>query len=575
MAGKYMKIIRKTIPTFTMVLIASQLFGCSIGTKDQIAQMLKDGQSITIEYAEGIEQEAVKNCEDSEWKALNDYTDNLNFRQLYELKTSNKTTQAGEKQGTIYTQENPTLKTALTNTAFISYINSITADEYSSILKDVYVDTSSITSQEALKRVAINKYFNLFSSKENNNTAYNVEEKVSRIDFMSALTKAVTPYTDNPNINQSFVNAYADSDNIDCVEIASMIADKSFIGTQADKVNYTENGKITKIEAIYLAVHSLYSDEEINKASSVKLKTVENAGSIAEKQGYNKVENVTKSKLNSAVLSYCLSDSKHNKLDEQLYKVLAKAVQDGIVKEDVDWYNTMNKDEAIELIYNTITASTKQTTINVDPVKAELEADKQTVIASMSTNGLMSEEEISKYTIELGKATTYDTYKDIVADIDSIQEAKLEEIKEQAEQEITELGHINIDEYVQELENRTTAEEVTSLIAEAKAEDEAEAQRQAEEQARIEAERARQQAIAEEQARQQAVASSSRTRMSVTVDGGGSSSSGSGSSSSSSSGSSSSGGSSSTKINGSNGIAWGEDIGNDLSGYDAGGLNLK
>ena len=52
MSEKYMKIKRIIIPTITMVVIASQLFGCSSATKQETYNMLQDSTEIELEYAE-------------------------------------------------------------------------------------------------------------------------------------------------------------------------------------------------------------------------------------------------------------------------------------------------------------------------------------------------------------------------------------------------------------------------------------------------------------------------------------------------------------------------------------------
>ena len=54
MHGKFMKIIKYTIPTLTMVLIASQLMGCAAVTDKELLSMYERQEAIVIEIAQPI-----------------------------------------------------------------------------------------------------------------------------------------------------------------------------------------------------------------------------------------------------------------------------------------------------------------------------------------------------------------------------------------------------------------------------------------------------------------------------------------------------------------------------------------
>ena len=51
MSEKYMKIKRVIIPTITMVVIASQLFGCSSASKQEAYNMLQNSEAVELEIA--------------------------------------------------------------------------------------------------------------------------------------------------------------------------------------------------------------------------------------------------------------------------------------------------------------------------------------------------------------------------------------------------------------------------------------------------------------------------------------------------------------------------------------------
>lgn len=65
MSGKFIKIKKIIIPTITMVIIASQLFGCACNSQDELNKMINNSEKIVIELAEldyeeqGIESKLV------------------------------------------------------------------------------------------------------------------------------------------------------------------------------------------------------------------------------------------------------------------------------------------------------------------------------------------------------------------------------------------------------------------------------------------------------------------------------------------------------------------------------------
>lgn len=65
MSGKFIKIKKIIIPTITMVIIESQLFGCACNSQDELNKMINNSEKIVIELAEpdyeeqGIESKLV------------------------------------------------------------------------------------------------------------------------------------------------------------------------------------------------------------------------------------------------------------------------------------------------------------------------------------------------------------------------------------------------------------------------------------------------------------------------------------------------------------------------------------
>ena len=131
MSGKYMKIKRVIIPTITMLVIASQLFGCASASKKDAYNMLQESTEIELEYAV---PDYDSNTEESKvellpWLQLSSLETHPELRTAFEELIGVTTEEDGTKSGVVYTDENGdrnqnnTLFNALGNTSFtINYI---------------------------------------------------------------------------------------------------------------------------------------------------------------------------------------------------------------------------------------------------------------------------------------------------------------------------------------------------------------------------------------------------------------------------------------------------------------------
>lgn len=107
MSGKYMKIKRVIIPTLTMVIIASQLFGCASASKKDTYNMLKESTEIELEYAV---PDYDSNAEDSAvellpWLQLASLETHPELRTAFEELLGVTVSEDGTKTGIIYTDE--------------------------------------------------------------------------------------------------------------------------------------------------------------------------------------------------------------------------------------------------------------------------------------------------------------------------------------------------------------------------------------------------------------------------------------------------------------------------------------
>lgn len=148
MSGKYMKIKRVILPTITMVIIASQLFGCASTTKQEAYDMMRETEQIELEYAvpdyDTTEDSAVELLP---WLQLSSLETHPELRSAFEEYVG-VTGTTGNKEGTLYynpetqqAEQNVTLYMATKNSAISSYFANIDAmTKFGEIAAENYTD---------------------------------------------------------------------------------------------------------------------------------------------------------------------------------------------------------------------------------------------------------------------------------------------------------------------------------------------------------------------------------------------------------------------------------------------------
>lgn len=129
MSGKYMKIKRVIIPTLTMVMLSSMLFGCASATKQDTYNMLQESTEIELEYA----VPDYDNAEESKvellpWLQLASLETHPELRSAFEEYVG-VTGTTGNKEGILYknplttqADQNITLLLAIKNSQFRGYV---------------------------------------------------------------------------------------------------------------------------------------------------------------------------------------------------------------------------------------------------------------------------------------------------------------------------------------------------------------------------------------------------------------------------------------------------------------------
>lgn len=354
MSGKFMKIKRIVIPTITLIIMTSQLLGCSSVTSKEMLDMIDRQEAIVIEVPEPISEEQGTTIE-YEWTELASLTTYPEFRTTFDDTFNIVPYGTGGKAGTVYIDlsgnqtNNSTLYNALMNQKFAeAWNNTDNLKKIIASIKETYVDIDSDT--EAIT-AALNAYFNLTSDAEPN--YYNGNSTLTRGEYLGMLYRASTPVedlTDKSGLTESI-------EDTDTALFASQLADKSYLTTAESSLNTsTFNSTITRAEAIYTIVQEYYADEYksvTGKESSYS--DAKNGGNIAEKAGFKvkdkKTGEITEKKYwKSYELSYSMQNESKG-MPTDLYKALVVAKNHNLITGDESrWSDGLTKTEAINLI---------------------------------------------------------------------------------------------------------------------------------------------------------------------------------------------------------------------------------
>lgn len=353
MSGKYMKIKRVIIPTLTMVMLSSMLFGCASATKQDTYNMLQESTEIELEYA----VPDYDNAEDSKvellpWLQLASLETHPELRKAFEEMLGVTVSEDGTKTGIIYTEEtgkanqNNTLFNALgKNNLFIDTIRDTEKSEkIESIASDNYTDIEDNQSIAAV----INAYFELLPDQSEGQ--FDGDSTISRAQAMTLLMRAITPVNDQqaPETDSDFTAKVGETTYTD---FAAPMNEYTYLNTENGLNDKTFNTTMSRGEYIYLLTKSIFSQSNYNDyldgvgmedeslSEDVKLTTVKDGGDISLQDAINNVE---------------------NGLPTDMYQTLARAVALGFITEDnLNWDEAITKSEAVTLFIDA--AETYQT----------------------------------------------------------------------------------------------------------------------------------------------------------------------------------------------------------------------
>lgn len=356
MSGKYMKLKRVILPTITMVIIASQLFGCSSASKQEAYDMLQETEQIELEYAvPEYDADEESKVELLPWLQLAFLETHPELRSAFEELLDITTEDDGTKSGIVYTDENGdrnqnnTLFNALGNTNFtISYIRD--AEQIEKIEEIANNEYTDLEDNQGVAAV-INAYFELLPDQEKGQ--FDGSATISRAQAMTLVMRAITPVSvvkgqeleGSPVEDKDFTAAVGESQY---TNFAAPMNQYTYLNTENGLNDKTFNTTMSRGEYIYMLTKCIYGDvyaqrmEEVGKedetlSDDLSLTNIKDGGNITFQEALNNPE---------------------NGLPTEMYNTLARAVALGFISEDtLNWDEAITKSEAINLFIDAVETS--------------------------------------------------------------------------------------------------------------------------------------------------------------------------------------------------------------------------
>ena len=351
-----MKLKRVILPTITMVIIASQLFGCSSASKQEAYDMLQETEQIELEYAvPEYDADEESKVELLPWLQLSSLETHPELRTAFEDLLGITTEDDGTKSGVVYTDENGdrnqnnTLFNALGNTNFtISYIRD--AEQISKIEEIANNEYTDLEDNQGVAAV-INAYFELLPDQEKGQ--FDGSATISRAQAMTLVMRAITPVSivkgqeleGSPVEDADFTSVVGESQY---TNFAAPMNQYAYLNTSNDLTDKTFNTTMSRGEYIYMLTKCIYGDayaqrmEEAGKedetlSDDLSLTNIKDGGNITFQEALNNPD---------------------NGLPTDMYKTLARAVALGFISEDtLNWDEAITKSEAINLFIDAVETS--------------------------------------------------------------------------------------------------------------------------------------------------------------------------------------------------------------------------
>lgn len=389
MSGKFMSVKRIIVPTITMLIIASQLMGCSSVSQSEMLQMINQGDAIEIEVAVPLNQE--QGTEKTvEWTQLDQLTSQPELRSSMENIFKIVAFGDNSKNGVLYVNldgeqdGNNTLYNVFANNKFREgYWNNVAVQrELAQASAENYADIDYEEGNYKRAMLAgINGYFNILNDSE---TGYaNMDSTITRLEAMSALFKAENPVTDTLSEDSEFREAVDTGNTNEYTIFASNLSEQSYLDISSGSLDsHTANGTITRGELVYMIVQEYFKTEydNVDIKGECYADTV-NGGNIAVAQKFIEGEN-KKEHWQSYELSYALQNPDKG-CPERMYKALLVANEkEIIVDKDSRWEEGATKEDLLEMLTNAYLALPSQVSAERGTGEAPVQSEAPTTETS-------------------------------------------------------------------------------------------------------------------------------------------------------------------------------------------------
>lgn len=336
---------RIIIPTITMVLISSMLFGVTACSKKETYDMLQNSEAVELEIAV---PEYDSNTEESQvqllpWLQLASLETHPELRAAVEETLEITKDDQGNKTGLIYykpysqqTDQNQVLLGVLKNPNVSSYFRFEMDDSFATIAAENYTDVEA--DDPIAPYATVNAYFELLPDQTEGQ--FDGDATISRAQAMTLVMRAITPVNESqaPETDADFTGKVGESTYTD---FAAPMNTYSYLNTSNGLTDKTFNTAMSKGEYIYMLAnyfntdYQAYADSNGYKSNiyeddSTTISTVSDAGDIS--------------------FSEAIADSSKG-VPSDMYKAFQTALNMNLITESdlEDWDSAITKGEAVRL----------------------------------------------------------------------------------------------------------------------------------------------------------------------------------------------------------------------------------
>ena len=360
MSGKYMKIKRVIIPTLTMVMISSMLFGVTACGKKDTYNMLQESTEIELEYAV---PDYDSNTEESKvellpWLQLSSLETHPELRTAFEELIGVTTEENGTKSGIVYNDENGdrnqnnTLFNALGNTSFT--INCIRDAEQIKKLEEIANNEYTDIEENQGVSAVINAYFELLPDQEDGQ--FDGDATISRAQAMTLVMRATTPVNEAqaPEEDADFTKAVGETQY---TNFAAPMNDYCYINTSNGLNEKSFESTMSRGEYIYMLTKALFGDEYSSR--------LEEAGK--EETDVDSVTFTTLKDGGDVTYQEALSSTDKG-LPTDMFNTFKKAAIGFVTEDSLNWDEAITKSEAINLFIDAVEVyQTNTGSVNTEP----------------------------------------------------------------------------------------------------------------------------------------------------------------------------------------------------------------